>query len=158
MDTSREKAICVGCEAPICVGPGCDAKALDANDWGTICVARETAQMGELCASHLYTVRRTLPCYNASMGREMCDAHCLCATHISTMRRKTWICIAPAYHATHISRVLVLFLMFCVILCWSCDANRCFASLPCLCDANKGTQIVLFLLVGDKGSPYLKPF
>ena len=30
--TSTENAICVGCEAPICVGLWCDAKALDAND------------------------------------------------------------------------------------------------------------------------------
>ena len=36
--TSTEKAICVGCEAPICVGLWCDAKALDANDSETICV------------------------------------------------------------------------------------------------------------------------
>ena len=36
--TSTEKTICVGCEAPICVGLRCDAKGLDANDPELICV------------------------------------------------------------------------------------------------------------------------
>ena len=37
--------------------------------------------------------------------------------------------------------------MICVAQLPTCDANPNCASLPCLCDANQGTQIVLFLLV-----------
>ena len=36
--TSTEKAICVGCEAPICIGLRYNAKGLDANDPELICV------------------------------------------------------------------------------------------------------------------------
>ena len=64
MDTSTEKAICVGCEAPICVGLWCDAKALDANDSETICVVcGNDADGSAICVAPLYgTTQVVLPC------------------------------------------------------------------------------------------------
>ncbi|XP_057251418.1 WAT1-related protein At5g64700 isoform X1 [Beta vulgaris subsp. vulgaris] len=53
--TSTEKAICVGCEAPICVGLWCDAKALDANDSETICVVcGNDADGSAICVAPVY--------------------------------------------------------------------------------------------------------
>ena len=51
----QKKTICVGGEAPICVGLWCDAKALDANDSETICVVcGNDADGSTICVAPLY--------------------------------------------------------------------------------------------------------
>ena len=90
--------------------------------------------------THLYIVRRPL-------GTNLSNWCVEYASHIRNKRRTLLICIACEDGATHILRTCWRDFCDCVAQLPTCDANPNCASFPCLCDANQGAQIVLFLLV-----------